>query len=143
MAASNCDALAACSDAFQEAVADVQVSAWGGESCIVLGDPRWPWRNYCVAGTATAGVFDTVALRAWREDLVCACRDHMGHSWVVGAFLETEPQGALVDAEEELEKPPVAAATVQSRRKVPSFSRSNRLTTILERGDIAHELNAV
>ncbi len=99
------------------------VSALEGESCTVLGDPRWSSRNCCVAGTVTVEVFDTVDPRAWREDLVCAFRDHMAHSWVVGAFLEREPQGALVDAEVVPEKPLAAAATVQNRQKVPSFSR--------------------
>ena len=73
--------------------------------------------------TATEEVFDTVDPRTWREDLVCACRGHKAHSWVVGAFLAREHQGALADAEEGLEKHLVAAVTVQSRRKVPSFSR--------------------
>ena len=101
----------------------MQVSALEGESCTVLGDQRWSSRNCCVVGTATAVVFDTVDPRAWREAPVCAFRDHMAHSWVVGAFLEREPQGALVDEEEAPEKRLAVAVTVQNHRKVPSFSR--------------------
>lgn len=122
-AALNSDALEACSGAFREAAADVQVSAWVGANCTALAVPHWPLRNCCVAVTVTAEVFDMVDPRTWQEDLVCAFHGHMAHSWVVGAFLEREPLGALVDAEEAPEKHLVAAATVQSRRKVPSFFR--------------------